>query len=192
MATTFNLSSFRNALVGGGARPNQFEVAIIANNTLGIPFTVNENYLVNIAELPGSTVNPAIVFYRGREVKLVGDRVYPPITMTFLNDSNFSLRGKLERWLHKVDNVENKQGIITPASYFGTVLIKQLNRNGTVLRIYKLNECFPIDVSPIGLDYSANDQLSTCTVTWHYQFYTVGTTAEDNELTSVLNSSREA
>ena len=61
MATTFNLSSFRNALVGGGARPNQFEVAIIANNTLGIPFTVNENYLVNIAELPGSTVNPAIV-----------------------------------------------------------------------------------------------------------------------------------
>ena len=85
--TTFNVERFKSALTNGGARPNQFAVQLsfptyVASQSLAV---ARAPFLVSVAELPGQTVNPAIVQYRGREVKFVGDRVYAPWTITVLN-----------------------------------------------------------------------------------------------------------
>jgi len=174
MSTSFNVSSFKAALVNGGARPNQFAVQLSfptyvtgsANAVRRAPF------LVNVAELPGQTVNPAIVLYRGREVKFAGDRVFAPWTITVLNDADMSIRNACEQWMNGMDDLVAKIGRLNPVEYQRDLDIFQLDRNGNVLKSYKLSQAFPIDVSPVGLDFGANDTISSFTVTWQYQHFT--------------------
>lgn len=173
MATEFNLNQFRTQLKNGGARPNQFQVRITFPEYVG-EYKRNleaSSFLVNVAELPGQTIGVAPVFYRGREFKLPGDKVFAPFTCTILNDSDMTLRKALEQWMNGIENVENKVGLTNPRAYMKPIEILQLDRNGRVLRSYKLIDAFPSDISAIGLDFSANDTLSTFSVSFQYQHF---------------------
>jgi len=171
--STFNVERFKSALTNGGARPNQFAVRLsfptyvagAANAVARAPF------LVSIAELPGQTVNPAVIQYRGREVKFVGDRVYAPWTITVLNDSEMSIRTAMEQWMSGMEDYASKFGRLQPSEYQRNADVLQLDRNGNVLKSYVLVDCFPVDLSPVGLDFGANDQISTFTVTFQYQHF---------------------
>ena len=183
--TTFNVERFKSALTNGGARPNQFAVQMsfptyVAGAQLAV---ARAPFLISVAELPGQTVNPAIVQYRGREVKFVGDRVYAPFTMTVLNDSEMSIRTALEQWMGGMEGYANKIGITQPSQYQKDLQVYQLDRNGNALKEYKIINAFPVDLSPVGLDFGANDQISSFTVTFQYQHFTVS----NNPLGSIVN-----
>ena len=174
MSTAFNVDQFKAALVSGGARPNQFAVQLSfptyvtgsANAVRRAPF------LVSVAELPGQTINPAVVQYRGREVRFAGDRTYNPWTITVLNDADMSIRNSMEQWMNGMDDLVTKIGRLNPVEYQRNLDVFQLDRNGRILKSYKIINAFPIDVSPVGLDFGANDVLSTFTVTWTFQHFT--------------------
>jgi len=172
--STFNVTTFKSALVNGGARPNQFKVQIVFPTVAG-PFGAiggpRTEFLVNIAELPGQTLNPAVVLYRGREVKFAGDRIFAPWTTTILNDTQFSIRRAIENWMNAMEDLQTKNGVLAPASYQTNIFVHQLDRNGATLKLYELREAFPVELSPIALDFSANDQISTFTCTWQYQTF---------------------
>lgn len=173
--STFNLDTFKSALTNGGARPNQFQVILtfpqyVLSAAVAYP---RSPFLVSVAELPGQTVNPAIVQYRGREVKFAGDRVFAPWTITVLNDSDFSIRNAMEQWMDGMDDYSEKFGRLTPSDYQADLTVQQLDRNGGVLKEYVLRDAMPVDLSPVALDFGANDQISTFTVTWQYQFFDV-------------------
>ena len=108
--TTFNVERFKSALTNGGARPNQFAVQLsFPTYVTGAALAVaRAPFLVSVAELPGQTVNPAIVQYRGREVKFVGDRVYAPWTITVLNDAEMSIRTAMEQWMNGMEDYANR------------------------------------------------------------------------------------
>jgi len=173
MATTFSVNSFKAALTQGGSRPNQFLVNLNFPSYVGNGANAGRvsPLLVSVAELPGSTVNPAIVFYRGREVKFAGDRIYAPWTITVLNDSEMVVRKALEEWMNGMDDLVAKVGRLIPSEYQTNLEVFQLDRNGAQKKSYTLRDAFPIDVSPIGLDFGANDTISTFSVTWQYQDY---------------------
>jgi hypothetical protein len=177
MATAFNINEFRTKLKNGGARPNQFQVIISFPVQTGVQLGVS-TYLVNVAELPGQTIGVAPVFYRGREIKLAGDKVFAPFTCTVLNDTDFTLRQGLELWMNLIESNTRKTGYTDPSLYQSVIDVNQLDRQGNILRSYKLNGAFPTDIAPIGLDFAANDQLSTFGVTFQYQDFIVsgGTT----------------
>ena len=165
--TTFNVERFKSALTNGGARPNQFAVQLsfptyVAAQSIAV---ARSPFLVNIAELPGQTVNPAIVQYRGREVKFAGDRIFAPYTITVMND------------------YAAKFGKLQPSEYQRDMDILQLDRNGNILKSYKLVNAFPVDLSPVALDFGANDQISQFTVTFQYQHFTTSS----NPLGSIVN-----
>lgn len=171
--TTFNVERFKSALTNGGARPNQFAVQLsfpsyVAGGALAV---ARAPFLVSVAELPGQTVNPAIVQYRGREVKFVGDRVYAPWTITVLNDSEMTIRTAIEQWMNGMEDYAAKFGRLQPSEYQRDADVFQLDRNGNTLKSYKLVNAFPVDLSPVGLDFGANDQISTFTVTFQYQHF---------------------
>jgi len=170
---TFNIESFKAALTNGGARPNQFAVRLSFPTYVTTASTAVSRapFLVSIAELPGQTVNPAIVQYRGREVKFVGDRVYAPWTITVLNDSEMSIRTSVEQWMAGMEDYAAKFGRLQPSEYQRDLEVLQLDRNGNVIKDYLLVDAFPVDVSPVGLDFGANDQISTFTVTFQYQHF---------------------
>ena len=176
MATTFDINQFRTKLKNGGARPNQFEVQITfppAITNLNAAYGRASSFLVTVAELPGQTMGVTPVYYRGREIKLAGDKVFAPFTCTVLNDTDFQLRDGLERWMNAMESNSSKTGATDPSSYQSTITVKQLDRQGNELRLYRLISSFPTDISPVGLDFSANDQLSTFGVTFQYQHFEV-------------------
>jgi hypothetical protein len=130
---------------------------------------------VNVAELPGQTIGVAPVYYRGREIKLAGDKVFAPFTCTALNDTDLTLRNYLEEWMMAIENNVTKTGYTRLLDYMGIIEVKQLNRTGETIRSYRLVDAFPVDISPIGLDFAANDQLSTFNMTFQYQHFTYNT-----------------
>ena len=183
--STFNVERFKSSLTNGGARPNQFMVQLsfptyVAAQTLAV---ARAPFLVSVAELPGQTVNPAIVQYRGREVKFVGDRIYAPWTITVLNDAEMSIRSAMEQWMGGMEDYAGKFGRLQPAEYQRDMQVFQLDRNGNALKSYSIVNAFPVDLSPVALDFGANDQISTFTVTFQYQHFTVS----NNPLGSIIN-----
>lgn len=183
--TTFNVERFKSALTNGGARPNQFAVQLsfptyVAAQSIAV---ARAPFLVNIAELPGQTVNPAIVQYRGREVKFAGDRIFAPYTITVMNDAEMSIRNGMEQWMNGMDDYAEKFGRLQPSEYQRDIDILQLDRNGNILKSYKLVNAFPVDLSPVALDFGANDQISQFTVTLQYQHFTTSS----NPLGSIIN-----
>jgi hypothetical protein len=185
MATTFNVESFKSALTNGGARPNQFAVQLsfptyVTGQALAV---ARAPFLVSVAELPGQTVNPAIVQYRGREVKFVGDRIYAPWTITVLNDADMSIRNAMEQWMGGMEDYATKFGELQPSQYQRDLQVFQLDRNGNALKSYNIRDAFPVDLSPVGLDFGANDQISSFTVTFQYQYFVTS----NNPLGSIVN-----
>ena len=183
--TTFNVERFKSSLTNGGARPNQFAVQLSYPTYVGgaALAVARSPFLVNIAELPGQTVNPAIVQYRGREVKFAGDRIFAPYTITVLNDAEMSIRNAMEQWMNGMEDLAAKFGRLQPSEYQRDLDVFQLDRNGNILKSYKLVNAFPVDLSPVALDFGANDQISQFTVTFQYQHFTTSS----NPLGSIVN-----
>lgn len=169
-----NITDFKARLGAGGARPNQFRVL------LGFPgyvtgVDVSHSILVTGAAVPASTVNPAIIQYRGREVKLAGERIFDPWTITIVNDTTQNLRRAFEQWMQGMNGKDNNEGLLTPSQYQADIVVQHLDRNDDVLPggTYTLRGAFPINLSEIALAYAQNDILEEFTVTFQYQYYDV-------------------
>jgi len=171
----FSIETFKSALIAGGARPNQFEVTITYPTEFPAPTIPSErgSFLITAAELPGSTQGVAPIYYRGRLVKLAGDKEFAPFNMTIINDSSFTIRKSLETWMSLIENRSGKRGYTNPAFYMGTITVSQLDRNGGVLRQYKIIDAFPVEIGPVQLDFGTNDQISTFGATFQYQTFDV-------------------
>ena len=81
MATQFNrpplrrITDFKSKLVGGGARPNLFEVELAFPEELAIDNDVKDKsrFLVKAAALPASNITPIDVNFRGRILKMIDE-----------------------------------------------------------------------------------------------------------------------
>ena len=173
MAIPFNVERFKAELTNGGARPNQFAVQLTFPNYVASRAAAVRKgpFLVSTSELPGQTIGVAPVFYRGRIVKLAGDRDFAPFNCTILNDAGFTIRTALEQWMNGIDDLQNKTGRLVPSQYQTDMFVTQLDRNGAVLKQYKLIGAFPAEVGPVALDFGTNDTLSTFSVSFQYQTF---------------------
>ena len=170
-----NIEEFKARLGAGGARPNQFRVKLaFPSYVTGV--APSYSLLVTGAALPASNVNPAIIQYRGREIKLAGERIFDPWTITVVNDSDFSLRAPFENWMNGMNNRETNEAItLEPSGYQSDIVVEHLDRNDKVLEngTYTLRNAFPIQMSEIALNYAQNDIFEEFTVTWQYTHYDV-------------------
>jgi hypothetical protein len=162
----FNVNEFRTRLTNGGARPNQFIVNLGTRVDPGLA-----SFLVTSASLPGQTIGTASVFYRGREVKLPGDKSFAPWTTTILNDGNLSIRKQIEGLMDRIESNVDKAGQVALREYETVLEVQQLDKNSAIIHSYKLIGAYPTDISEIGLDFGANDTISSFTCTWNYQYF---------------------
>jgi T4-like virus tail tube protein gp19 len=169
----FNINEFRAQLIGDGARPNLFQV------NLTYPSYVNGDmreisFMAKAAQLPGSTVGTANLFYFGREMKFAGNRTFPDWTITIVNDENFTVRNSFEEWLDYINshslNVRDLASA-TPLSYTTDATVTQYSKTGDPIKAYNFVGMFPTDVSPIDLDWGTNDSIEEFTVTFAYQYW---------------------
>ena len=183
-----DVSAFRSKLSGGGARPNQFEVVIRYPTVLGGIAGDMGRFLITTAELPGQTLGVTPVYFRGRLIKLAGDKEFAPFSCSIINDSNFTIRNSLENWMNYIEDRVTKAGEQSPQRYQSTIDIYQKDRNDNILRQYKLRDAFPVEIGPVQLDFGSNDQISTFGATFQYQTFDIITTPAAAALNSATGS----
>lgn len=169
------VDDFKSKLRGGGARPNLFQV------TINYPGFANgdpelTSFLVEAATLPGSTFGIITVPFRGRILKMAGDRTFAEWSTTIINDTDFAIRDAIERWMNGINSHSANTGLTTPISYEADLKVDQLDRNGDVIKNYTFRGAFPSDLSEITLGYGDNDTIERFTCTWAYQYFESNTT----------------
>ena len=157
------ITDFKSKLTGGGARSNLFECELAfpqAVNVEGLNDILNKaRFLVKAANLPASNVAPIEVPFRGRVLKIAGDRTFDTWTITVINDTDFAIRSAFEKWMNTINRVSDNTGTTNPADYQADAFVFQLDRSGETLRKYKFYDVFPTQVAPIELSYDAQGIL---------------------------------
>ena len=187
---TRNINDFKNSL-RGGVRPNLFNVQInfpnIIGNTegLGSGSTSLEglsSFLCRSAALPASTQGLIEVPFRGRFLKIPGDRTFEAWTATFYNTKDFNLRRAFELWINAANKTDENVGTLDfgaiggVGSYFCDLVVQQKAKDAKdeILREYHLIGAWPTNVSAINLAYDSNDQIEEFDVEFQYQYMDVG------------------
>ena len=186
MATTRanrNISQFKSKLIGGGARPNLFEVEL----TTLPPNVVSDwdaevfSFMCKGANLPAQTIANIDVPFRGRIFKVAGDRTIEPWNITVINDEDFRFRNAFENWTQQIANLDDNLGTTDPSAYMTNAKVYQLGRgsekssqnNGgadnVVLKEYEFIDIFPTSVSAIDLSYDTGDTIEEFTVEFQVQ-----------------------
>jgi len=179
MATQFNrpplrtITDFKSKMAGGGARPNLFEVELVFPDPIAIENDVKEKsrFLVKAALLPASNITPIEVNFRGRILKIAGDRTFDTWTVTVINDVDFSIRSAMEKWMDFINSMEDATGAQDPALYQPDAYVHQLDRDGSTLRTYKFHDVFPTNISAIDLSYETVDSVEEFTVEFQVQWW---------------------
>lgn len=167
-----NLSAFRASLVNGGVRSNTFEV------NLNFPAFVQGGaeasrigvFHCKSASLPSSTVADIPVYFQGRPTYVAGERQFDPWEIAIYNE-NFLISNAFENWMNGINELTTNGGIIQPSLYATDMVVKQLDRNGTVLKTIKLINAWPIQMAPIQLDFEANNQIQIRPIVLRYDYY---------------------
>ncbi len=200
MAETKSLSQFKSKLAGGGARNNLFEVSIPS-----FPSAIDEawgsgdgqengifKFLCKATNLPASTITPVTVPFRGRTLKVAGDREIQDWNVTVINDEDFRLRTAFERWANVISKLDDATGVTNPGSYMTDAYVQQLGRGresfsetnsggeSGVLRTYKFYDIFPSEISAIELNYDNTNTIEEFTVTFSVQYFTIGDSTQSN------------
>ena len=151
------ISNFKSKLPGGGARANLFEVVLTFPDVAQPDSAVLEKarFLVKGANLPASNVAQIEVPFRGRVLKIAGDRTFDSWTVTVINDTDFAIRSAFERWSNTINRLSDNTGLTNPADYQSDAYVYQLDRDGSTLRSYRFYDTFPTQVGPIELSYDA-------------------------------------
>ena len=180
------ISDFMSNVQRDFARPNMFQV------NLAFPaFFKNRGELARLgaftcraANLPSSQIGVIEVPFRGRVLKIAGDRTFEPWTITIMNDSNFVLRSAFELWANAIQAANENftaAGTLGDESdstgYFADMTVHQLARDlkdgdsPKVLKSYKFYNLFPSNISAIDLDYGSNDAIEEFTVELQVQYF---------------------
>ena len=169
-----NLSSFTQALQGGGARANQFMVTM--GGAVATGMTNNFHFLCRSAQIPALTIGEIAVPYRGRQIFLAGDRTYDAWTITIMNDRNYLIRSFLEGWMDDMSDIggTTKANTLSAASYYANATVQQLDRNNSPIRSYKLEGLWPTTLDAIDLSYDANDAIEEFGATFRFNWLTAG------------------
>lgn len=195
MSTLRTITGFKERLAGGGARPNLFEVSIPAMPT-GVNWTSEVqktfNFLCEATSMPASNVDPINVPFRGRILKVAGDRTIDIWSVTVINDEDFIVRTAFEQWANIISKLDNATGATSPSAYMVDAFVHQLGRGANIgrfattnspaanetqikpLRTYKMYDIWPSSIGAIELSYGDNNTIERFTVDFQVQWWTVG------------------
>ena len=172
-----NINDFKARLSGGGARANQFKVTMPFPGYSAVGGETSDlAFLCSSASLPGQTLTPVTVPFRGRVLNLAGDRTFSPFTISVINNTDFKLYAAFERWFNGMNNMTDNEGLTNPVDYQVDMFVDQLDRNGATLKSYTLRGAFPTSLDDITLSYSTNSEVETFDCTLTYQYFETDTT----------------
>ena len=153
------VDDFKAKLRGGGARSNLFKATI---NFPGYAAGDVEltSFMCKTAQLPQSAIEEVPISFRGRILKIAGERSFEPWTVTILNDTDMGTRDAMERWMNGINGHTTNVGLVNPTDYQADLVVEQLDRDGTSIKRYDFRGAFPTLVGEIDLDYDVSGPVS--------------------------------
>ena len=187
-----SISQFKSSLIGGGARPNLFEVEL-TTLPAGISWNAeNFRFMAKAAALPAQNIAAIDVPFRGRIFKVAGDRTIDTWTVTIINDESFELRNAFEQWTEVIAKLDNNLGATDPSAYMTNAKVFQLGRGSSksskdstgsqnaVLKEYEFVDIFPTTISEIALSYDTGDTIEEFDVEFQVQSLNLTGTGSPN------------
>jgi hypothetical protein len=153
-----SLSNFKGQFQSG-ARPTLYSVTIAE---LGGSL----EFLCKGTSLPASTIGQIEVPYKGRQLKIGGNRTYADWTVTILNDVDFAARKAAESWMDIINGPASNVGAVSIAQYMRDAKVEQLGQDGAVLYTYEFKDIWPTEIGEIELAYDSNDTIEEYTITF--------------------------
>ena len=187
------ISQFKSKLIGGGVRPNLFEVQV--NFPDGVNLGIQNDgggefdgdrfrFLCKASSLPASNVGNIDIPFRGRTLKVAGDRTVDDWSVTVINDEDFGHRRAFEAWAQNIAQYGDSAGLTDPSSYMGQATVYQLGRtaastqglnspaqDSNILAQYKFVDIWPTTVDAVELSYDTGDTIQEFGVTFKVQYY---------------------
>ncbi len=200
------ITDFKSQLRGGGARPNLFKVDLGdfggqgASDLGWVPNAQDEfQFLCKATSMPTQTIGSVDVPFRGRILKVAGDRTFEPWSVTVINDESFNIRKSFEKWSQAINNLATGVGEVDPGAYMGRGQIRQLSRSATVagatggtatfdsgdqkvVHEYQVEDIWPSEIGSIDLSYESSDAIEEFTVTFQVQYINSSTFNDDGTL----------
>lgn len=176
----FDINTFRQeGLPYGGARPSNFEIQI--PGALAIPSSTNvEDTLVNCqaASLPEFRTQSIDVYYMGRPIKVMGERVFQPWTVRVYNEIDFGLRDFFEAWSNIGNTIIGNQAqftdniLATQGGYkLDGVVVRQLSKQLGLARSYVFFGMYPEIVGAIDLNWQRANEIEVFDVQFAYDYF---------------------
>ena len=97
------IDEFKSQLIAGGVRGNRFSVYIPRMGE-------RIEFMCKSAAIPGSTLPPIEVPFRGHKLKVAGDRTFEDWTVSIINDVNFTTRTAVEQWMESIQELDSGVG----------------------------------------------------------------------------------
>ena len=139
---TLGVDDFKSKLIGGGARANLFK-ATVNYPAYAAGDTELSSFLCKAAQLPASIVAQLDVPFRGRQLKIAGDRTFENWSITIINDSTMEIRNAFERWMNGINEHVNNTGLLNPNEYMADMAVEQLDRAGNITKTYDIRGAYP-------------------------------------------------
>tara|TARA_Y100000310_G_scaffold104167_1_gene102494 strand:+ start:280 stop:807 length:528 start_codon:yes stop_codon:yes gene_type:complete len=170
------VDDFKAKLRGGGARSNLFKA------TINFPGYAAGNveltsFMCKGAQLPQSIIEEVPISFRGRILKIAGERSFEPWSVTVLNDTDFGTRDAMERWMNGINGHTTNVGLVNPVDYQADLIVEQLDRDGSSIKRYDFRGAFPVNIGEINLDYDTAGQIEQFEVVFAYQYWESNTTS---------------
>jgi hypothetical protein len=156
-----NIANFKNNF-NGGVRPNQFSVRIDRSPVGG----ANLQFLGKAASIPASTIGNVDVPYRGRQLKVPGDRTFEDWSLTVFNDGEWSARSYFEKWMQVLQGHRTPVRSVSATEVYGNGIVQQLSRTGNAIATYVMEDIYPTNVAAIDLGFDTNDSVEEFQVTF--------------------------
>ena len=184
--------------IRGAVRPNLFSVFHKFPSVGGLNVGEKDlpTYLCKSAALPASTVGTVELPFRGRVIKVPGDRTFESWTATFYMDDAFELRGAYEKWIELTNSVDTNTAAANMADVLQDITVTQLDKFGgtnagfSTIREYKLISAFPVSVSQVSLAYDNNDSYEEFDVEFAYQFFETDSPNNKNLMKRITNATK--
>jgi len=170
-----SIEQFKGVLKGGGVRPTMYQVSInfpadVVSPGLSADGDNKVSFLCKAAQLPASQVTPIEIPFRGRKLKVAGDRTFENWSVTIINDDSFLIKNSMEKWSEKIQRHNFALGETRLNNYFSDAFVRQLDRDASLLRTYSFRGIWPVEVSAIDLGFD-QDGVEEYTVQFAVQYW---------------------
>lgn len=179
----FNVENFRKYMASGFVQPNHYEIefvgappAILQSSSIYSTFSGVKMKCFS-TQLPGMVLDVIERRYSGPYRLIPVGFTFQQLPIMLYEDSYYNVRTLFDTWMYSI--AEDRDLFV---KYYDDIIAKQMNiylykkgGDGELqpIRTYMLEEVYPLSVSPVQLDWSANNTVMGVNIELQYHRWSV-------------------